>query len=179
MIFAVVGRIMKDKGTDEVLYAAHKLRETRPDVRFRLIGFYDEDYREAVDRAVERGDVEFCGNQEDVRPFFRECSAAIVASYHEGMSNVLLEAASTGRPVLATDVPGCRETFVPGVSGIAFKPADPDDLVRAIEDFLSLPREKRAGMGREGRKLMEERFDRRIVVEAYLNQIGRLIDRTE
>jgi galacturonosyltransferase len=87
------------------------------------------------------------------------------------MSNVLLETAATGRPIIATDIPGCRETFDPGVSGIPFKPKDTADLIRAVEEFLSLPYERRAEMGRAGRTKVEKCFDRNIVVNEYIKAI--------
>lgn len=170
-VLLVIGRLMKDKGTSEIIEAARVIRAKRNDVVFRFIGFYDDDYREIIEEASANGIVEFCGNQTDVHSFIKNSHATLLASYHEGMSNVLLETAATGRPVIATDVPGSRETFENGVSGIAFKPKDSADLVRAVEKFLALDHEKRTQMGIAGRKYAEKYFDRNIVVNKYIEHI--------
>lgn len=170
-VFLTVGRIMKDKGTDELLQAARVIKNRHKNVKFRLIGFYDDDYKEKIDKAVEDNIVEYYGNQNDVHPFNRDSHAALFPSYHEGIANVLLEAAATGRPVVATDVPGCIETYDPYISGIPFKARNSDDMVRAIEEFLALPYEKRKKMGIAGRKKVEKQFDRQIVVNKYIEAI--------
>ena len=100
-----------------------------------------------------------------------DCHALIHPSYHEGMSNVMQEAAATGRPVIASDISGCREIFEDGISGIAFRPGDAGSLTAALRSFLSLSAADRASMGRRARAHVEQRFDRRQVVEAYLEAI--------
>ena len=105
----------------------------------------------------------------------KNCHALVLPSYHEGMANVLLEAASTGRPVLASNIPGCRETFEEDVSGLGFEPRNAEDLARALLEFIRLPYEKKIEMGRAGRLKMEAEFDRNIVVEAYLEEITEIL----
>ncbi len=175
-VFLIIGRLMKNKGTDEILEAAEVINSKYDNVCFRFIGFYDDDYKQKVDDAINRGIVEFCGNQTDVHPFIKNSHATILASYHEGMSNVLLETAATGRPVIATDIPGCIETFDPYVSGIPFKPKDSADLVRAIEEFLALSYEEKKAMGIAGRKKVEKQFDRQIVVNKYIEEIEKEVN---
>jgi galacturonosyltransferase len=170
-VFVTVGRIMKDKGADEVLYAARKIREDHPNVIFRLVGGFDGAYEETVKAAAAEGIVEYVGQQADVIPFLRDSHAILHASYHEGMANVLLEAASCGRPAVATNVPGVRETFDDGVSGISCPARAGDALVSAIEEFLKLPRERKEAMGRAGREKVLREFDRRIVVNKYIQEI--------
>lgn len=170
-IFLVIGRLMKNKGTDEIFEAARIIRKERKDVLFRFIGFYEDDYKEKTEKAVDEGIIEFCGNQTDVHSFIKNSHATILASYHEGMSNVLLETAATGRPVIASDIPGCRETFDPYVSGIPFDPKSVDSLVKAVKEFLEIPYDERARMGKAGRKKVEEQFDRQIVVNKYIETI--------
>lgn len=172
VIFVTIGRLMKDKGTDEILEAASIIKKRHAHVIFWLVGDYDEEaYKDKVGCAVKAGIVEYFGNQSDVRIFIKESHAIIHASYHEGMSNVLLESAACGRPILATDVPGCIETFIPGVSGIAFKAGNVKSLVNAIERFLEIPFGERRKMGQMGRKKMEAEFDREIIVEAYMDEL--------
>lgn len=174
LIFTTVGRIMKDKGTDELLEAAKIIKYHYPKVKFRLIGFFDDDYEAAVRASAREGIIEYIEQQRDIHPWMKESYAIIHPSYHEGMSNVLLEAAAAGRPVIASDIPGCREAFDEGVSGIGFRVRSCKDLVRAIERFIHLPYEQKAAMGMAGRKKMEKEFDRRIVVETYMREIKRI-----
>ena len=170
-VLLVIGRMMQNKGTGEILEAAEKLKETHDDLIIRFIGFPDDDWEPIIEKANQNGIIEYLGNQTDVHSFIKNSNATLMASYHEGMSNVLLETAATGRPIIATDIPGCRETFDPGVSGIPFKPKDTADLIRAVEEFLSLPYERRAEMGRAGRTKVEKCFDRNIVVNEYIKAI--------
>ncbi len=95
------------------------------------------------------------------------------------MSNVLLEAAATGLPVLASNIPGCRETFDEGISGFGFEPRSVDSLVQAIERFVDLPHEQKAAMGLAGRKKMEREFDRQIVVDAYMREIENILEEND
>lgn len=173
LIFTTVGRIMRDKGTDELLFAAEKIKENYPDVIFRLIGFFDDDYEEKVKAAQEKGIIEYISQQRDIHPWISKSHAVVHPSHHEGMSNVLLEAAATGRPVLASDIPGCRETFEEGVSGLGFVPKDGRDLVRVIEAFIHLPYEQKRSMGSAGREKMEREFGRDIVIDEYMKEIDK------
>lgn len=102
MIFLYVGRIMQEKGIDELLYTAEAVYKEYPKVLFQLVGNYEENYKEKIVRTQESGALELIGYQKDITPFYRRASAVLMPSYHEGMSNVILEAAASGRPCLAT-----------------------------------------------------------------------------
>lgn len=171
LIFVNIGRIMKEKGADEILYAAKVIREDYPNVVFRIIGGFDDTFDEKVKAAVDAGDIEYLGYQSDIHACLKEAHAIVHASYHEGMSNVLLEAAACARPIIATDVAGCRETYEDGVSGISCKVRSGDDLVRAIREFIALPYEEKSKMGQAGRRKAECEFDRAIVIERYLKEV--------
>lgn len=171
VIFLIIGRIMKAKGTDEILEAANEIKKEYPNVIFRFIGSYDGAYQQKIKEAVDNGTVEYIGEQSDIHSFIKDSHATLHASYHEGMSNVLLETAASGRPIIATDVPGCKETYDNGISGIAFKPKDTGDLVRAVKDFLSLSYNQKEEMGKYGRIKMEKEFDRNIIVDKYMEII--------
>ncbi len=173
-IFVAIMRITRDKGIEEFLSAARTIMSEYPKVTFRLIGDFDQNYQDQVQKAVQDGTIEYLGFQKDVHMFLQDSWAIIHPSYHEGMANVLLEAAATGRPVIASDVPGCRETFEENVSGISFKPRDVETLVEAIRRFIALPHERKAEMGAAGRTKMEKEFDRKIVVDAYMNNINQI-----
>ncbi|MCH5259490.1 MAG: glycosyltransferase family 4 protein [Lachnospiraceae bacterium] len=172
IIFLIIGRIVRIKGTEEILYAAEIVAREHLNVVFRFVGEYEEfDLQSRMEQAVIGGNVEYLGVQDNVHSLIKNSHATIHASYREGMSNALLESAAAGRPVLASNIPGCRETFDEGVSGIGFEPKNVDDLVRAIKEFIALPHEQKAAMGRAGREKMEREFDRQIVIDAYMREI--------
>lgn len=177
LILVNIGRIMKDKGADEMLYAAKTIREEHPNVVFRIIGGFDGAYEEKVRAAVDAGEIEYLGEQSDVHSCLKEAHGIVHASYHEGMSNVLLEAAACARPIIATDVAGCRETYENGVSGIACKARDGEDLVRAIREFIALPNHQRAAMGLAGRRKAEDEYNRARVIEQYLEEVREIENR--
>lgn len=175
--FLSLMRLMKDKGIDELLTAARRIHERHPQVRFQLLGAYEAETREHYEPLVEQlqreGVLDYYGYRDDVPDFLAGAHAVIHPSYHEGMSNVLLEAAATARPVLASAVEGCLDTFEDGVSGFAFAPRSAQALEEAIERFLSCSREEWERMGLAGRAYVEKNFDRRLVVAAYMEEIDR------
>lgn len=175
--FLYVGRIMKEKGTDELLYAAEELKKEYPEVRFELVGYYEDDYKELIEQKQEAGIVHLTGYQKEMHPFYTKASAVMMPSYHEGMSNVVLEASATGRPVLASDIPGCREGFEEGVTGIGFAPRNKEALLLAVKKFMQLSYEERKEMGLSARHKMEREFDRNIVVNAYMEEIHKCVSR--
>lgn len=172
LILLVVGRLMKAKGTDEIIEAAKIFKEKSLPIEIRLLGSYDGDYRQIVENAEKEGVIKYLGHQNDVRPYIKDAHAILHASYHEGMANVLLEAAAMGRPIIATNIPGCRETFDEGISGIAFSSQSVPSLCNAVEKFLSLSAEEREKMGRLGRAKIEKEFNRKLVVNEYLKAIN-------
>lgn len=171
IIFTTIGRIMKDKGIEELLSAAKIIRERCTNIEFRLIGDYDENYQDKIEEYQEKGIIRYLGSKKDVKPYIAESHAIIHPSYHEGMSNVLLEAASMGRPVIASDIPGCREIYEEGITGYGFKPKDVQGLVKAIEQFLSTSYKEKIAMGKAGRQRIVQEFDRKIVVNRYIDTI--------
>lgn len=170
--FLYVGRIMEDKGVKELLDGIGELKKNYSNIYFSLAGGYDEEnFRGRIEELVEKGIVKYLGEQKDIHSLIKTCHALILPSYHEGLSNVLLEAAACGRPVLATNVPGCRETFEDGVSGIGFQPKSSAALVVTVKEFLDLSYEEKRQMGIRGREKMEKEFDRQIVINAYMKEI--------
>ncbi len=173
-VFLFVGRIMKDKGIEELLSVAMRVKKVFPNTTFNIVGKCDEDYSQRLKKLESENVIKYWGRKSDVHEFYKECSALILPSYHEGMSNVLLEASSTGRPVLASNVPGCQETFVEGVTGFGFEAKNEDDLFNAIIEFISLDYNKKEEMGKAAREKMLKEFDRNKVVEAYMEEINRV-----
>lgn len=175
MIFLYVGRIMKEKGADELLYAARKIHTVYPEVCFELVGYYEDDYKEIIEQYEREGILKLTGYQKEIHPYYQKASAVIMPSYHEGMSNVILEASATGRPVLASNIPGCMEGFEDGVTGIGFEARNSEALYEAICKFIQLGYEQRKEMGKSARAKMERDFDRKKVVEAYMDEIEKAI----
>ena len=164
--FLYLGRLMKEKGVEELFTAAEAVKAKYGEaVHFDLVGFFDDDMKDRVEELAAQGIVSFHGFQEDPRPWYGRAHCVVLPSWHEGMSNVLLEAAATGRALITTDIPGCREAVLPGKSGFLCKKQDPESLIEAMEEFLARTGEERRQMGVQGRKRMERNFDRRAVIE--------------
>lgn len=169
--FLFIGRIMEAKGIIELLNAAKEVKKVYPKVQFKLVGPLEENYSEIINEFEESNIIKHYGLQSNVHQFIANCHAVINPSHHEGMSNVLLESASTGRPVIASNIPGCKETFDEGVSGIGFEIKNKSSLVESIIKFYKLPYEKKKQMGISGRQKMETEFDRKQIVSSYINEL--------
>lgn len=173
--FLFIGRIMKEKGIEEFIEAAKVIKEKYPEVEFEAIGLYGEDYESKIKELNQLGIINFLGVKDSVHEYIKNSNAVVLPSYHEGMANVLLEAAATGRPVIASNIPGCKETFDEGISGIGFQTKNSTALEKALIKFINLPYKQKKQMGLAGRKKMEEEFDRNIVVNAYINEINKIL----
>lgn len=170
-----IGRIMKDKGINELLQAARNIKDKYPNVQFDVIGHADlEEDIQKVKQAEQEGLLVYHGVQKDVRPFIRRAHATVLPSYHEGMANVLLESASTGRPILASLVPGCQETFDDETSGIGFECKNAQALTEALDMFIQKPHAVKEKMGQAGRKKIEQQFSREVIVDMYLEELKKL-----
>lgn len=168
--FLFVGRVMKDKGVGELLQAMRSIHEEFPNASLDIIGGCEEDYSQALKQA-ERNAVRYHGPQSDVHSFYKNCHCVVLPSYHEGTSNVLLEASATARPVITTRVPGCQETFDEGVTGLGCEAKDAESLLNAMRNFLCLSQDEREKMGLAARAKMEREYDRNIVIRAYMEEI--------
>lgn len=166
--FLFVARVMKEKGIDLFLAAARRFASEN--VIFDVCGACDdENYKEILNN--ERC-VTYHGEQKDMIPFYSECSCFLYPSYYpEGMSNVLLEAAASGRPVIAADRAGCRETLDDGVTGFLVPVNDEKAVIEATEKILQMSGEERKAMGLRGSEKIRREFDRKLVVEAYWEEI--------
>lgn len=171
--FLFVGRIMKEKGVYEFFTAAKTIKaEFGEEVAFDVVGFYEDAYKETVDQLVADGVIRFHGFQTDVHPFYEAADCVVLPSYHEGMSNVLLEGAATGRALITSDIPGCREAVEDGVSGYICPAKDADTLYDTMQCFVELPESWRAEMGRRGRERMEKRFSKDAVIAETMKWLG-------
>ena len=179
VVFNYVGRVLKDKGVEDYIAAAKIITKKYPQTEFNMLGFVEDTeahYYEDLENLQKMGIIKFHGSQKDTKPFIKASHAIIHPStYGEGMSNVLLESASSGRPIISTDNPGCMETFIDGQTGFMYHGGDVDALVEKIEKFLALPNEIRKNMGEKGREYIKENFSRDIVIDAYMKKIKELI----
>ena len=177
-VFLMVARLLRDKGVVEFADAARIVRQTRPDVAFELLGFLDVQNRTAIDRdTVEgwerEGRLRYLGEAADVRPYLARATAVVLPSYREGMPRSLLEAAAMGRPLIATDVPGCTEIARAGQNAFLCAPRDARSLADAMLALLALDADARAAMGRRSREIAEREFDVSVVEARYLDAIAR------
>ena len=175
IVFTYIARIMKEKGIDEFLEAAEYFCDNYPDKAiFNVLGFCEESYELRLKELQDAKIVNYYGMQDDVRPYILKSHCIVMPSFYgEGMSNVLLESAACGRPIITTDLPGCGETLEDGVTGFVVKPQSAESLINVLKKFMSLSNDKRKAMGLAGRKKMETEFNRQIVVEKYMEQIRR------
>lgn len=172
--FVYISRIMKDKGIEEYFECAEYIEAKYKNVKFHICGFCEDNYEERLKDFVRRGIVEYHGMVSDVRTILKDCSALIHPSYHEGMSNVLLEASACARPCLCSDIAGCKEIVADNETGFLFKPGDVESLINAVEKFLNLTCAQRKEMGVYARRKVEKEFDRQIVIDAYLSEINKV-----
>lgn len=180
--FLMVARLLWDKGVREYVEAARLVRDNFPGARFRLLGFLDVVNRTAVPRAqveawAAEGLIDYLGDVEDVRPHLAAADCVLLPSYREGLPRVLLEAAAMARPLIATDVPGCRQIVEEGANGFLCAARDPDSLAEAMLKMLRLPVEERLAMGAAARRRVESDYDERIVARLYLEAIEAALSR--
>lgn len=173
--FLFVGRLIRDKGIVEFIDAARIVKRKHPEAEFNIVGGVDLNPTSLSDEDVEclqsEGIVNFCGEQEDVVPFYRENSIFVLPSHHEGTPRSALEAMSTGRPVILTDAPGCRDVVQDGINGLMVPVGNPEMLAQAMIRFVEHP-VLISSMGKESRAIAEEKYDVNKVNEAICNTMG-------
>jgi glycosyltransferase involved in cell wall biosynthesis len=170
--FLMISRLLRDKGVLEYVGAARRVKAQHSGARFQLLGATDSENRTAIDRETvqsweREGVIEYLGTVEDVRPMIEAAHCVVLPSYREGAPRTLIEAAAIARPLIATDVPGCRAVVDNGKTGFLCEARNEESLAAACEAFMALSSEERAAMGRAGRAKMEREFGQSIVLEAY------------
>lgn len=180
--FLYIGRLLRDKGVMEFVEAAALLKEQYPDSVCQIIGpVWDSNKKSLalsttdVDGWVSRGWISYLGTKNDVRPFIAAADCIVMPSYREGMNNVLLEAASMEKPLITTNVTGCKEIVDDGKNGYLCRVKDSADLAEKMARMMRLSAGEREQMGKNGREKMKQVFDKRIVVGAYITEIEKLI----
>ena len=177
--FLFIGRLLRDKGVIEFVDAARLLRLDYPNARFQLLGAVDEGNRSAIhqkdlDSWASQGLIELLGTTDDVRPFIAAATAVVLPSYREGLPRSLLEAAAMARPLIASDVPGCRDVVENGINGFLCHVKDPPSLADAMRRLLRLRPAQLLAMGEAGRRRVQDRFSEAFVIRDYLNVLASL-----
>lgn len=178
-VFLLVARLLKDKGVKEFAEAARLLKPKFPWAEFILLGFKDSQNPNAVSEEQlaswqQKGWLTYWGSCSDVREPLAIADCVVLPSYREGTPRSLLEAAAMGRPLVATDVPGCREVVQHGVNGLLCRSRDAQDLADQMQVILQMPPEQLAQMGQASRQYVEDRFDEQRVIDAYLKVLDDL-----
>jgi glycosyltransferase involved in cell wall biosynthesis len=176
VIFLLIARMLWDKGVGEFVEAARQIKSAFSDVRFQLLGFLGVSNRTAISHQQiqvweVQGIIEYLGETDDVRPFIVDADCIVLPSYREGLPRTLLEAGSMGRPIIATDVTGCRDVVEHGVNGYLCRARDANDLAEKMKDMIILSTNERQQMGLKGREKMEQNFDEKIVVQKIVDRI--------
>ena len=176
--FLLAARLLWDKGIREFVEAANAVRQSHPGTRFQILGFIEPPGSSAVPKEIldgwnADGSIEFLGSSADVRPNIAQAHCIVLPSlYREGVPRILLEAAASGRPVITTDTPGCRDAVEHGATGFLCEPKSVTSLIHAMRQFVELTAVERRAMGKLGRLKMQREFDQRIVHEAYLQALS-------
>lgn len=169
--FLFIGRVMKEKGVDELFVAAKKMKERYSDVAFDVVGPFEEDYKEQIHELVKAGIIVYHGFQSDVKTFIKNSHCFVLPSYHEGMANTLLECGAMGRPLITSRIHGCMEAVREGVNGFLVETQDVEKLCEMMTKFIELDYDKKKEMGKKSREWMEEKFDKRKVVEKTIGEL--------
>ncbi len=172
--FIYIGRVMELKGIDEYMECAKRIHTKYPQTTFYIAGWNEESkYMRNVEEAQQRGYVEYLGFRRDIKEWISKCHCIILPAHGgEGISNVLLECAAMGRVCITTNIFGCKEIVDENINGYLFQVGNVDELVKKVESFIRLPESKKMEMGVNGRRKVKEVFDRKIVVEKYMDEIN-------
>ena len=173
IIFLMIARLIFDKGYKEYVEAACKVKKAIENVEFRLLGSFDFSYpehvsRERVQEDHKKGYITYLGYSKDVKSQIEDVDCIVLPSfYNEGLSRVLMEALAMGKPIITTDIPGCREAVESGKNGYIVFPRDSENLAEAMIAFAKISGKERRRMGEESRVRAEAFFDVKEVVKVY------------
>ncbi len=181
MQFLFIARLVKDKGIMEYVEAARIIRKKYPDIDFSILGAYYPENPTAITEEQmykweEEGIVVYIGKSDDVQSVIAKFDCIVLPSYREGLSRVLLEAASMAKPIITTDVPGCKDVVSDGLNGYLCKVKDSQDLAQKMEKMINLDKLERLRMGQKGREKIINQFDEKIVIEKYLAAIEEVLE---
>ncbi|WP_461206052.1 glycosyltransferase family 4 protein [Clostridium sp. DL1XJH146] len=163
--FLFVGRVMKEKGVDELFEVAKRIRKENKSVFFHIVGPFEDDYKEDIKELEKQEIIIYHGYQQDVKPFIEKSHCFVLPSYHEGMANTLLECGAMGRPLITSDIHGCKEAVIDKKNGYLVNVKDSEDLFLKIKKFIDLSYVEKMNMGRNSREHIENVFDKKKVVK--------------
>ena len=170
--FSFVGRIIKEKGIDQYLEAAKTVKAKYPNTEFHVCGNCENKYKKQIEKLNADGIIIYHGMIRNVSAYLENIHCVVLPTYYpEGISNALLEACASGRPIITTDRSGCKEIVEDNINGYMIPQKNSTELISAIEKFIELPFEEKKKMGLNGRRKVEQEFNRRIVVDAYMREI--------
>jgi glycosyltransferase involved in cell wall biosynthesis len=179
IVFLFVGRILRDKGYFELISAAKLIKNEYDNVEFHVIGPFDNQPASISDEIVYQNHkdkiIKYLGHKTNIIEYIRYCDCILLPSYHEGMSRILMEAASMSKPIIASNIYGCKEIVLDGINGFLVKPKCHKDLYLKIIKFLKLSNKEKNMMGKQSRVLALEKFDVRNVIAKYHNLLESLI----
>ena len=171
--FLFIGRVMKEKGVEELFKAAKNIKKIYPEVSFDIVGPMEDDYKDRIHSLVKNGIIYYYGFQEDVKPFIKKCDCFVLPSYHEGMANTLLESGAMGRPLITSRIHGCMEAVKERENGYLVNVMDARDLEEKMKEFIELSYDEKKKMGEMSRKVMEDGFDKKDVVRMTVEGLER------
>lgn len=170
--FLFIARVIKEKGIEEYLETAKQIKQEFPNAIFHILGPCDGEYKEVLKEYESAGYIQYHGMIQDTREFLKHAHCTIHPSFYpEGISNVCLESAACGRPVITTNRSGCRDTVNDGVTGYIFEQRNTKQLIEMVRKFMLMDNEERKQMGLAGREKMEQEFSRELVIEAYMREM--------
>ncbi|MFY0651679.1 MAG: glycosyltransferase family 4 protein [Cyclobacteriaceae bacterium] len=178
--FLMISRIIKDKGIYEYVNTAQKAKEQNIDAKFQLLGEPDVNHRrgikkEEVDSWIDDGIIEYLGVTDHVDDVIKEVDCVVLPSYREGTPRTLLEGAAMAKPLIATDVAGCRQVVQEGENGLLCDVKDEESLLNAVTKVYQMDKVDLEQMGANGRAFMESNYDEKIVIDKYLYWINKLV----
>ena len=169
--FLFIGRVMKEKGVDELFAAAKRLFDEGADAVIDIVGPFEDNYTDVVDKLDKDGVIKYHGYQENVKPFIASAHCVVLPSWHEGMANTLLEGGASGRALIASNIHGCCEAIEDCETGYLVKAKDADDLYAKMKKFLDMTYEDKVKMSRRSREFIADKFDREKVVSQTVREI--------
>ncbi len=177
-VFLMITRLIRDKGIYEYVEAAKKTKDKYTNTEFRVVGFLDNSNpstikKEELDSWIEQGTILFLGRKEDVREEIAASDCVVLPSYREGTPRTLLEAASMAKPIITTNVAGCRQVVNNGKTGFLCRVRNSNDLADKMEKVMLLSESERKDMGFAGREKMKREFNEAIVIKKYLEVLER------
>ena len=166
-----IGRVMREKGVDELFAVAKRIKDKYDNVVFDIVGPFEEDYENTVLELQKQGFIKYHGFQSDVKPFIEKAHCFVLPSYHEGMANTLLECGAIGRPLITSNIHGCKEAVINEGNGYLVNVGDSEDLYLRIKQFIDVSWDEKVEMGKVSRKIVENFFDKKIIVEKTIDRL--------